>query len=235
MATGLERTAVDPMTGQAGAASSGQRRGVAATAADPMQELLRRSAEVPEYGQLVEYLSLRRQMPPIRFEPGRMGVFRVPGFYNDGTIPETGVIGVGMREGPNTVVHELTHAADRQIEKQYFDLLQKRGKLTPLEQQFMQTYEKLVKGRRGFFDRTNVNYDMRDVMAQRMNPQWAAEESKYRASSSELPAWAMGQMAEREPDSYNPPLHLDPTMATEFSILLDMAKRLQKTRPPEGR
>ncbi len=220
------------MTGQAGAASSGQRRGVAATAADPMQDLLRRSAEAPEYGQLVEYLSMRRQMPPIRFHLGTGGgVFTSPVFSRDESLPQTGVIGVSPSAEPSTVVHELTHAADRQIQLEYSKLLQKRGELTPLEKQFMQVYDKL---KYGHWARGTAG-DRRTEMAQRLDPQWSTKNAEYRASSSELPAWGMGQMVEGRQDSYRPPLHLNPTMATEFSILLDMAKRLQKTRPSEGR
>jgi hypothetical protein len=40
----------------------------------------------------------------------------------------------------------------------------------------------------------------------------------------------MGSTVNRNADS-PAPLHIDPSYATEFSILLDMARKLQKSQP----
>ena len=43
---------------------------------DPLQTLLKQAAETPQYGDLVEYLSSRRMMPPISLDkPFGGGVF----------------------------------------------------------------------------------------------------------------------------------------------------------------
>ena len=109
----------------------------------------------------------------------------------------------------------------------FLRILNKRGELTPAEQQFTQAYEKLV------YNSARRNPDeslARESLARRLDPEWAKKNRAYRASNVELPAWGMGFAVEPRRD-YDQPLHLDPTMATEFSILLDMANRLQKSQP----
>lgn len=194
---------------------------------DPLQTLLKQAAETPQYRDLVEYLSSRRMMPPISLDkPFGGGVFERDSFFSD-SLPKTGVVKIGYGAGPSTLVHELTHAADNQIHQQYFQLKNKRGELTPAEQQFMQAYEKLS------YNSTRRNPDeslVRESLARKLDPEWAKKNRAYRASNTELPAWGMGFAVEPRRD-YDQPLHLDPTMATEFSILLDMANRLQKSQP----
>lgn len=193
---------------------------------DPLQSLLRETAEYPQYGELVDYLSSRRMMPPISMggTGGASGVFENNSVFGR-ELPKTGVVKVGYAADPSTVVHELTHAADTQINSQYYELLNKRGKLTPAEQQFMQAFEKLS------YDRFGRDKAFpRKTLAEKLDPAWAKKHSDYRATNRELPAWGMGATVTPD-DAYDRPLHLDPTMASEFSILLDMANRLQKSKP----
>ena len=197
---------------------------------DPLQSLLVKSSEYPQYGQLVDYLSSRRMMPPIQFAPETQGRFSqntVFGF----SLPKTGLVEVGANADPGTVVHELTHAADSQFNSQYYGLKRKNpSNLSPLEKQFVDGYEKLVYGanvRTG-----NPEKYPRERMAATMSPEWAKENAGYRAGNRELPAWAMGSVVEPlNSQQYRTPLHLDPTLASEFSILLDLATRLQKSNP----
>lgn len=193
--------------------------------ANPLQSLLRESAEYPQYGELVGYLAARRMMPPIEQRPmGVSGSFDVNSFFGR-SLPKTGVVNVGMRAGPDTVVHELTHAADNQLASQYTELLNKRGKLTPAEQQFMQAFEKLS------YDRFGRDKAFpRKTLAEKLDPAWVEKQREYRSTNAELPAWAMGATIEPR-DDYSPPLHLNPTLASEFSMLLDMANRLQRSQP----
>jgi len=195
--------------------------------ADPMQALLRQSAEYPQYGELVDYLSARRMMPPISMGGTPGGVFEQNSFFGS-ELPKTGVVKVGYNSGPSTVVHELTHATDTQISSQYYELKNKRGNLTPAERQFMQAFEKLAYNP---FGRGNKALPRR-ALAEKLDPAWAKKHSDYRATNRELPAWAMGATVDpSESREYSAPLHLDPTLATEFSILLDMARKLQKSQP----
>ena len=192
---------------------------------DPLQSLLRESADYPQYGELVDYLSARRMMPPINQRPmGVSGSFDVNSFFGR-SLPKTGVVNVGMRAGPDTVVHELTHAADNQIASQYHELLNKRGDLTPAERQFMQAFEKLS------YDKFGRDKAFpRKTLAEKLDPAWVEKQRDYRATNAELPAWAMGAtIAPR--DDYRPPLHLNPSLATEFSVLLDLARKAQPVIP----
>ncbi len=222
---------------------------------DPMQQLLKQSAETPQYGELVDYLSARRAMPPIQFFHERdrrvplrsnapsdgwtSGMFISPGIMNGYQfVPQTGQVLVSQGVNPSTVVHELTHAADSQLINQYYNILRKnRGaftQLTPLERQFKDAYEKLYSAPNKFFEPKNIERDQRRIMAKKLGEDWAEAKSNYRSTSRELSAFGMGNVTQpkRELDA---PQHLDPTMATEFSVLLDLANRLQRQQPPQGR
>lgn len=191
--------------------------------------LLTQAATSPQYGALVDYLTARRMLPPISLggTGGASGAFEFNTFFGN-DLPKTGVVKVGYGEGPNTLVHELTHAADRQINSQYYELKDKRGDLTPAEQQFMQAYERLRHKSPSFSDKSVI--DQRKNMAEKLDPTWAAKNSDYRGSNVELPAWGMGSTMYPNYDS-PAPRHLDPTMATEFSILMDLARRAQPVIP----
>jgi hypothetical protein len=195
--------------------------------ADPLQSLLKEAASYPQYGELVGYLSSRRMMPPIQQKFGYPSSFASNVFGN--TLPETGALTLSASAQPSTLVHELTHAADRQIELQVRELRNKKrnAELTPLEQQFLSAYEKLVY-RPGTF--LSDPKHTRPEVAAKIDPNWTRQNARYRSTSGELAAFGMGSSV--APDVDNPaPLHVDPTYATEFSILLDMANRLQRSKP----
>ncbi len=197
--------------------------------ADPLQSLLRETADYPQYGELVGYLSSRRMMPPISIGKtgGASGVFESNSTFGS-ELPKTGVVKVSYGAGPSTVVHELTHAAQRQIEAQYYSLQDKARKteLTPLDRQFIQAYEKLIyRPGKMFGAKPELT---QSATARRIAPEWVKKKGNYRATGSELAAFGMGSTVNRNADA---PLHIDPSYATEFSILLDMARRLQKSQP----
>ena len=200
---------------------------------DLQQDILRQAAEYPQYGELVDYLSARRMMPPI--EPVIMsgGEFITNSAFGK-SLPKTGIVRIGYspketKRAPNLVVHELTHAADRQMDWQYGELL-KKDSLTPEEQQFKQAYEKLVFRQGQMFGERPAS--LRRQTAERIAPEWVKKESGYRSTGSELAAFGMGSAV--SPNTGNPaPLHIDPSYATEFSILMGLARRAQ--RPIPGR
>jgi hypothetical protein len=201
---------------------------------DPLQELLTRAAAYPQYNDLVNFLMSRQAMPKIKQEylgPGTSGEF----VYD--TLGGTGTIGVNYGAEPSTIVHELTHAADRQIgnlsynleerhrkETPFFDRLMGRSSLTPEEQQLVDARKKL------YFDVQKKIGDLarypRESFVNKLAPEWAKQKRDYRASDNELIAYGMGSTI--APNTYNrAPAHVDPTMATEFSIMLDLAQRAQ--------
>jgi hypothetical protein len=189
---------------------------LAQTASNPLQRLLRQAAENEQYRDMSDYLSKQQMMPPIGYgdttRSDWRGVYqRAPG------LPKSGVINLASDATPSVAAHELTHAADYAIKDQYKALKDKRGELTPLEKQFMDGYEKLV-GR---------NFSKRREVVESMAPDFSYFNKSYRSSGPELAAYGIGSTV--WPNDDNPaPLHVDPTYATEFAILLDLARRLQK-------
>jgi len=201
---------------------------------DPLQELLTRAAAYPQYNDLVNFLMLRQAMPQIKQEylgPFRAGEFVYSGFDGPGTI------GLSHGAEPSTVVHELTHAADRQLgnmsydleerhrrETSFLDRLMGKSSLTPEEQRFVLARKKLDFDVNK--DRSNPNRFPKQEFVNRLAPEWAKKHYDYRANDKELAAYGMGGTV--SPNVYNAaPAHIDPTMATEFSIMLDLAQRAQ--------
>jgi hypothetical protein len=201
---------------------------------DPLQELLTKAAAYSQYNDLVNFLTSRQAMPEIKQEylgPFRAGEFVYNGFDGPGRI------GLSYGAEPSTLVHELTHAADRQLgnmsydleqrhrmETPFFDRLMGRSSLTPEEQRFVLARKKLD------FDvnknRSDPNKFPKQEFVNRLAPEWARKNYDYRANDKELSAYGMGGTV--SPNVYNAaPLHIDPTMATEFSIMLDLAQRAQ--------
>ena len=217
MATGLERTAVSPHTMQAGQASP-QRPSLAQTAISPLQRLLQQAATNQQYQDMADYLARQQMMPPINYGDTTRDDF--VGVYRRGPgLPKSGVINFAPDATPKTAVHELTHAADYAMQDQYRDLKNKKGELTALERQFIDGYEKLV-GRK---------FSKRREVVERMAPDFSYFNRDYRSSGPELAAFGVGSTA--WPNDENPvPLHVDPTYATEFALLLDLASRLQQKK-----
>jgi len=187
---------------------------------DPLQELLTKTAAYPQYGELTGFLNSRQMMPRIEqgWSDSEKGSFAYNNpVFGDKTIPPEGKVFLNYGAKPSTVVHELTHAAARQMSELYFEIsdkLRRREKLNPTEEQFLDGYKKLSFG------------GGREKMAAQLAPEWAKEKANYRASQPELAAFGMGSTIERNAD-YPAPAHVDPTMATEFSIMLDLAQRAQ--------
>ena len=203
--------------------------------ADRTQRLLRETTEAgPQYGELVAYLSARRMMPPIflsdgygigkRFDPESTGIFET-----GRGLPATGEISLRAPSRPQTVVHELTHAAERQIRQQWSAIASlPEWRLTPAQLQFRKAYEQLIFKPGEQFGKNPKSAQQETAM--KIAPKWVKEESDYRSTGGELTAFGMGSALGRNVD--NPaPLHIDPSYATEFSILLDLARRANVTEP----
>jgi hypothetical protein len=209
---------------------------------NPLQYLMQLASERPEYAALTDYLTSRSAMPPVSFgslPAGTNAEFGMSGGFNSKNIPETGAItlsnkylnkGYDPTNAVPTLTHELTHAAQGEISKQRSqkEVLDKNAK-----QQFLDAYKKLIFNPDGF--KTNRARYAQGVLADKLNPAWVKENKDYRSSIDELPAWAMGAAAHQNPlyeyDDYNAPAHLNPTLATEYQILLDLATRDAKANP----
>ena len=197
---------------------------------NPIQDLLTQSAAYPQYQDLVNFLSARRTVPEMNqsyYMGGANGEFT-----SGWGIPNRGVINLKYGAHPSTLIHEFTHAADRQIGQLYEELSRQRNSFTknrelnPVELQFLDAYEKMIVGKK---DGKIVS--QRQELLNKLAPEWTKKEQDYRASSHEAPAFGMASQIRSNQDRYSAPLHVDPTMGTEFSILLDLAQRAQNIQP----
>ena len=172
-----------------------------------------KDAELEVIELLSQYLHGRRVMPTMEtasLPPGMTGSYS----------PGRQELKLARGAGISTLIHELSHAAQTAMEGQaIYD--QPGGK-------FPAAFEKLfgLRGRYGEGAREIAN---------RLAPQWMADEAKYRTSGRELQAHGMGEQFKGVGDGrWQAPSHVDPTMATEFMILLDMAIR-ESEAGPQGR
>jgi hypothetical protein len=207
---------------------------------NPAQYLMQLASERPEYAALAEYLQSRNAMPPVSFgymPDSSAGQFVQQGIFSNSNTPVTGKVNLtdaflGRRVDPAaaipTLVHELTHATQKEMIGQN---LQKDVIDPQAKQQYLDAYKKLSydPSKRG------IEAFREGSLSKRLNPEWTDKNQGYRASVLELPAWAMGDVANKNPvnsyDPYKPPAHLNATLATERQILLDLATRDAKKNP----
>jgi hypothetical protein len=101
----------------------------------------------------------------------------------------------------------------------------KERKLGPEEKQFLSAYKKMA------YDNSQGK-NKRDEFLDRLAPEWNKEKKRYRSASNEAAAYGFNSQVGSNQGYYPAPLHVDPTMGTEFAILLDLAQRAQKAKPP---
>lgn len=186
----------------------------------PANALYERAQTYPEFQELARYLG--PAMPTIRYgAPAEL--MGASGQFNPLRARELAVaerLGYPGQEkaADETVMHELTHAAINKLHWAYQDAKKNRGSDAKAAQ-FADAYEKLLV-RPDFISQASV-------LASRISPEWTKSKKDYRASGAELPAWAMGLSATNRTDDYGAPAHINPTLAAELRILLDLATRAQ--------
>ena len=189
-------------------------------------QLLNQLRGTPIGDRILNYLAQRNAMPAI--EQSYLGDAVSGSFSYGDDFKDPGTIKYAASRSPvgmtNTLLHELTHAADRQITKDAFEYMRS-------DPQLYDAWMKLS-GRlpRQAFSGQPVNArEAREEMAYRINPSWYDTNNAYRASNTELPAWGVSNAA--IPSVYDSaPQHLNATLAQEFDILLDLASRAKKKK-----
>jgi hypothetical protein len=183
--------------------------------ADALEGMQKKARENEMYRASEKYLQSRGQMPDI--EVGRFmrdidnaafTALNLP--MGSGTIlVNKDVIASDFKKdiGPALLAHEITHAADRQMEQQ---AIEQRGKGT----KFAEAYEKLM----GSEGRNRLE------PARRADYEWTEGNRLYRSTPEEIAAHGVGAFSGPVLQD-RAPLHVDPTAATEFQILLDLAQR----------
>ena len=182
---------------------------------DALEGMQNKARENEMYRAAEKYLQSRGQMPDIkisRFLPDEANAefssVRLP--IGSGTIKvNKDVIASDFKKdiGPALLAHEITHAADRQMKQQ---AIEQRGKGT----KFAEAYEKLM----GSEGRNRLE------PARRADYEWAEGNRFYRSTPEEIAAHGVGAFSGPMLQD-RAPLHVDPTAATEFQILLDLAQR----------
>ena len=190
----------------------------------------------PEYLELLKFLGVNQ--PPIRFTPlgeETSGEYdRAARYGNTGEIRMNSnslrdIRPYTSESNARTLIHETTHATDRQLNNLYFKY--KDRPPTPEIAQFVDGYKKL----RWNAENPNARVQMppSEAFAQRLDPKWAEENKRYRATAPELYGHAVGNVAQtpggKPYSEFEVPLHLNPSLATEHFILLDLANRAQQS------
>lgn len=129
-----------------------------------------------------------------------------------------------QQERRDNLAHEMTHAAQKNLlEPVYAEIKRKlssKEKVSDQERQFVEALDKI------YFDSGS-----RKALTDRLySPGMDRAEDNYRTKKEELQAFGVGYMSRpddkmrREQSNINP--HLNPTMASEFDILMTMLNRL---------
>jgi hypothetical protein len=199
-------------------------------------KILQKASDNPEYQALANYLMSRRAMPQMQREylgDNTLGSFVTPGFLSSGAVPDRGILKLNRfseYQNPSdvvpTVTHEMTHAAERQMIKQYYEVKKKRDK-SELESQFIENFQKII----GSSKPEISNW------LKRVAPDFAKKEEGYRSTSTEALAFGLQNAAFPNTESQRyAPEHIDPTIATSLMLLLDQAQKVQNQQPPsQGR
>ena len=145
-----------------------------------------------------------------------------------------------------SLAHEMTHAAQNVLEAAARNLRERQWQnetLTPKEQQFLDGYLQLMgdlPGRVGQYDRVKQpaaaemvrkNADALGLTKYDNDPQYKS----YRGQPIELQAFGVGDTTFAEPGRRNQPNHLNPTFATEFTLLKSLFDQLPETTRKSAR
>ena len=191
--------------------------------------------------ELLEFLQQLDRTPTV-VESRRVGRgYEGPKFsFSRGDVNDPGVVRFPAfaKDPYRSLVHELTHSADRAMGVGYQQLVEKAKSqgLTAAEQQVLDGYQKL------YGTATRLPLTISD-------PDLSPALIRYRTSADELRAFGTGNMAQSQPEpgrynfedigaTLNP--HVDPTMAQEAAIMRDLYLRSGAVRgraegsPPEG-
>ena len=177
-------------------------------------EIIEKASKDRNYGILAQYLQTRDRVPNVSL--GDTG--DADGYYQNGNIT------LNTRAQPSRfdtgiLTHEMVHAADTAMGLQH---LQRRRESGGDSRQFIEAYQKM-QGTPGLA---------------KTYPEWFNANAGYRASASELPAWAIGNnysgVGEFDTRRTVPP-HVNAQAATDFMVLLELAQRdAAKPQQPTG-
>lgn len=148
-----------------------------------------------------EYLIANNAMPTVENDP------RI--IYEGAYSPGKNAIRLHPRTGQETVTHEMTHAVQQALQKQFFNSANSQFKDMWKRQDPRGTVERLAPGK---------------IAEMQGGKDW----DKYRVTDEELQAFGTELAAHNYPTASRMPSHVDPTIATELMLLVDTALRSTK-------
>ena len=134
-------------------------------------------------------------------------------------------------DSKNTLAHEMSHAAQHSLLLPAAEQIAKKSDKTPQEQQFLDAFRKLLpslKSGAKLSDRLRATKEQ-DKLTEALFKNKAPKDAynSYRTESQELQAFGVGSMSQKgQPTNQLNNRHLDPTMASEFSLLMNLYENL---------
>lgn len=186
-------------------------------------DILKKASENPEYQAIVNYLMSRRQMPEMTYggNPKDFGQFQYPSLFSDvgsrGRLyMNPNAAGANPADTAPVLQHEMTHGAFQQLYNQVREIKNQKSK-SELEKQFLDNFDKV--------------FTKAPQQIQALNPEWAKKNNSYRSRTDEAMAFGVANASNPQKADWTAPSHIDPTLATQFMLLLDQAQRIQDQRP----
>ena len=206
---------------------------------DYVPELLKRimdekAPRLFDSSRLYEALKNQDLLPQMSKEPGLRGTYAYTPAYNLLNAPDE----------RGTLTHEMAHAVNQNVLEATAFALHKKKRiehedLTKQEQQFLDAFNKLTGNDYGIsiYDgdtRKKMSEGQQKLVKELYFDQLPKDYEpdnwdKYRTSYKELQGWGVGNTSVREKQKYGAPSsvqHLDPSITTEFDILLTMFDQL---------
>ncbi len=178
--------------------------------ADPtVKRLLATAEQQPETVKILDFLKSQKAVPLMETSlPAGENVY---GRFT----PALNFLQVAPSSTESDMLHELTHAAQFAMEKQF-----RKSR----SNQFTEAYSKLV-------GESTVSGEQVDALTAKLDPKSSKQMRPYRRSPVELQAFAVADSVfpdQKIPEMRPPGPHVNATLATEFMILLDLADRGNK-------
>lgn len=206
---------------------------------DYVPELLKRimdekAPRLFDSSRLYEALKNQDLLPQMSKEPGLRGTYAYTPAYNLLNAPDE----------RGTLTHEMAHAVNQNVLEATAIALHKKARvehedLTEQEQQFLDAFNKLTGNDYGipFGDKDKKKRIsegqqkfVKELYFDQLPKDYEPDKwDKYRTSYKELQGWGVGNTSVREKQKYGAPSsvqHLDPSITTEFDILLTMFDQL---------
>lgn len=196
-----------------------------------LKTLLDNASDNSDFKTLYTFLNDKGSLPNMKVDSSlsSRGEFT----YGDGQPAEGNLSVGGSSKGfVSTLVHEMTHAADRQMIQLSLDIeksIRKGEKVSKEEEQFLSNWKKSF-GARSVGEGGGEAVGLKSLMKTIADPKWLSENQDYRTTRAESIAHGVGNVNKKSSEIYNLQSHMDPSIATEFMILLNQANKIKKKR-----